>query len=160
VAFADLVGRPKTRWAGWVHAFKKAGWRRCWALGCWRAGQPEPWLLVTNWPQAQGDWYGLRMWEELAFRDFKSSGWQWQKSRVRRPEHSNRLWLAMAVAYAWTISLGTQVVRERSLRRGLTRGQRRQYSVFQLGLRWLRQLSELGRAWSYELFLIPHLPAP
>jgi hypothetical protein len=158
VRFAALVPRPGRRWAGWAYAFKKAGWCRCWAVGQWRRPHQEPWLLVTNWPSAQGSWYGLRMWEEVAFRDLKSMGWQWQRSRVWDPAHANRLWLVMALAYAWTLSLGTRVIRTPTLRRELTRGKAWRHSVFQLGLRLLKRWLTLGRRLFYELLFIPHLP--
>jgi Transposase DDE domain len=158
VPFAHLVPRPHTRWAGWVYAFKKAGWCRCWAVGQWRAPHQEAWLLLTNWPGAHGNWYGLRMWEELAFRDLKSLGWQWQRSRVWDPEHANRLWLVLALAYAWALSLGTQVIRTATLRRELTRGKDWRHSVFHLGLRLLTRWITLERRLFYELLFIPHLP--
>ena len=135
VSFASLVSSKGQSWQGPVQAFKKAGWLRCWAVGQWRAKHPEPWLLLTNYPPAQGNWYGLRIWEELAFRDFKSTGWQWQRSRVWKPEHANRLWLVMALAYVWMVSLGTRVIRTPKLRRELTRGRAWRRSVFHLGLR-------------------------
>ena len=69
-----------------------------------------PWLLITNYPEADGNWYAKRMWQEVAFKDFKSNGWQWQKSHVWLDSHCNRLWLAMAVAYLWVISMGSRVV--------------------------------------------------
>ena len=68
---------------GAVRAFKKRGWRPCWAVGRWQGRYAQPWLLLTNWPQAQANWYGLRMWEEAAFRDLKSGGWQWHRSQIR-----------------------------------------------------------------------------
>ena len=137
VPFGHLVPRPGCRWAGAVEAFKKAGWQRCWAVGQWRGRYQEPWLLLTNWPHAQGAWYGLRMWEELAFRDFKSQGWHWQRSRVWEPAHAARLWLVMALAYVWSLSLGTRVLHCPGLQRELTRGRAGRHSVFQLGLRLL-----------------------
>ena len=36
------------------------------------------------------------------FRDLKSGGWKWERSRVWNPDRANRLWLA----YAWMASLG------------------------------------------------------
>jgi hypothetical protein len=158
VPFAHLVPQPGHRWRGEVAAFKKAGWRRCWAVGQWHRPHQEAWLLLTNWPQAQGNWCGLRMWEEAAFRDQTSNGWQWQRSHVWDPEHANRLWLVMALAYAWTRSLGTRVLRQGPLRRELTRGKGWRRSVLQLGLRLLTRQVALGRRLWYELWLIPHLP--
>jgi hypothetical protein len=158
VPFATLVAKPGQRWSGEVYAFKKASWLRCWAVGQWHRPHQEAWLLLTNWPKAQGNWYGLRMWEETAFRDQKSNGWQWQRSHVWDPEHANRLWLVMALAYAWTLSLGTWVIRTPRLRRELTRGTTWRRSVFQLGLRLLTRWIARGRRLLCELWLIPHLP--
>jgi hypothetical protein len=62
------------------------------------------------------------MWEELAFRDFKSNGWHWHRSRVWDTAHANRLWLVMALAYAWALSLGTQAAHQRELWREVARG--------------------------------------
>ena len=158
VPFAHLVSRPGQRWSGWAYAFKKAGWLRCGAVGQWRRPHQEAWLLLTNWPQAQGQWYGLRMWEETAFRDQKSNGWQWQRSHVWDPEHANRLWLVMALAYAWALSLGTRVIRTARLRQELTRGNAWRRSAFPLGLRLLKRRLALGRQLMYDLCLMPHLP--
>jgi hypothetical protein len=158
VPFGRLVAKRGQRWRGRVEAFKKAGWLPCFAVGQWRAGYKEPWLLLTNYPPAQGTWYGLRMWKELAFRDFKSSGWQWQKSHVWQPEHANRLWLVLALAYVWVLSLGTLVVRSKAWLRELSRGKGQRHSVFQLGLRWLKRWLALGRPLFYALVLMPHLP--
>jgi hypothetical protein len=158
VPFRTLVPKRGKRWQGAVYAFKKAGWLPCWAEGQWPAKYQEPWLLLTNYPPAQGRWYGLRMWEELAFKDFKSSGWQWQRSHVWDPERADRLWLVMALAYGWMISLGTRVVRAPKLLKELSRGKRWQHSVFHLGLRFLKRWIEKSRRLFYELVLIPHLP--
>jgi hypothetical protein len=158
VAFRELLTQPARPWSGWVWAFKKAHWERCWAVAQWKRPHEQPWLLLTNWPNAQGHWYAVRMWEELAFRDLKSCGWEWQRSRVWEPEHANRLWLAMALAYVWTLSLGTQVIRHKGLRQELTRGKRWAHSVFRLGLRWLRRCISLGRELLCDLLLIPHVP--
>lgn len=157
VPFHSVVPEPGSRWRGQVHAFKKAGWLKCWAEGYWKKGH-EPWLLLTNYPAAQWDWYALRMWEEVAFKDFKSSGWQWQRSHVWDPEHANRLWLVMALAYVWAISIGTQVADTPELRSQLTRGRHIRLSVFQLGLRLLKRYTNLGLGLFYKLVLIPHVP--
>jgi len=160
VVFGQMLQRPgQVPWSGWVQAFKKAGWLRCYALAYWGRDHKEPWLLLTNYPGAQSQWYGWRMWEELAFRDLKSSGWNWQKSQVWEPEHANRLWLVLAVAYAWTLSLGTQGAILPELREQLGRGLRQRYSVFRLGLRILSRLEELyDRLWcGCDFFFVAEL---
>ncbi len=40
-------------------------------------------------------------WIESSYRDVKSDGWQWQKTRLRQPDRAERHWLAMAVALLW-----------------------------------------------------------
>ena len=153
VRFESLVRRPGDRWRGHVHAFKKAGWIKCWAEVYWEEGHAEPWLLLTNYPPAHGPWYGMRMWEELAFRDFKSYGWQWQRSRVWKAERANVLWLVMAITYVWVISMGTRVDESKILRRELTRGRKRRVSLFALGLRFLQRWLSMGRRLTYNLHL-------
>lgn len=73
VAFGQQVGRGE-RWGSGCYAFKKHGWLRCRAIGYWRRGAEEPWLLVTKHAQIEAWSYAQRMWEELAFRDIKSGG--------------------------------------------------------------------------------------
>ena len=133
VAFADRVSRPGQAWTGPGTAFKKAGGLACQAIAYWGRGHEQPWLLLTNDPDAQGSWYGWRMWEELGFRDFKSYGWGWHKSRVWNPEHANRLWLAMALAYAWILSLGTQGKCLKEVRPQVVGSKDSHYSLFRVG---------------------------
>jgi hypothetical protein len=68
------------------------------------------------------------------------------------------LWLVLALAYVWVLTLGTRVLRTPAWRQELTRGRRGRYSVFHLGLRWLTRWLTLGRRLWFELWLIAHLP--
>jgi len=111
VCFGEQVSRGQY-WSGWCYAFKKHGWLRCRAIG---------WLLLTNHWRVHGGWYARRMWEELAFRDWKSGCFQWQSSHVWEPSHAQRLWL------------GSWVVRRRGWMRGV--GIVSRWSVFKRGLR-------------------------
>ena len=158
VPFARLVSQPGDAWRGQVAACKQAGWIRCWAQGRWQPGHAEPWLLLTNHPDAQSDWYSMRMWEELACRDFKPYGWHWQRSRVWRAERANVLWLVPALAYVWMLSLGTQVMHTARLRRELTRGAPPRFSRFTLGLRLRRRRLLLSRRLTVRLRLITQPP--
>ena len=36
----------------------------------------------------------------------KRGGWQWQRTRMRDPQRAARLWLAVAVATLWLLSVG------------------------------------------------------
>jgi hypothetical protein len=51
-------------------------------------------------------WYGLRAWSEQGFKLTKRGGWQWQRTRLSDPQRSARLWLAVAVATWWLLSVG------------------------------------------------------
>ncbi len=64
---------------------------------------------MTDLNPEQGNtlWYGLRSWIESSYRDRSSDGWQWQKTRLREPARAERLWLAMAVATLWTVTMGS-----------------------------------------------------
>ena len=157
-AIGALVSQPGHQWQGPGEVFKKAGWYAWWVVATWSAGRAEPWLLVSNWPRAQHAWYRQRMWEEAAFRDLKSSGWQWQRSQIRQPAHANRLWCVLALATAWMSSLGTRVLRSPRLRRALLRGRRQPLSVFQLGLRCFTRWHALGRQVVYDLACLLHFP--
>lgn len=154
-------GNTATSWVGEeTLAFKKSGWLRCRALAYWSPRSKEPWLLLTNSLQIKSGTYALRMWEEAAFKDFKSNGWQWERSHVYQVEHANRLWLAMAVAYVWMLSLGAQATSLPSLKREVTRGRGRRRSLFQLGLRLFSQLFLLFERIKPLLFEMNLYPPP
>ena len=152
----SLISQEGDSWEGEVAAFKKAGWIKCRAVLEWGWGNREPWLLLTNHSSAGAKWYGKRWWEELAFKDCKSNGWNWQRSHVWDPEHANRLWLAMALAYAWIIGLGGRVRDNSQLLAELTRGTGIRNSLFNLGLRYFQRWTSLGRRLPCRLKLLPN----
>jgi hypothetical protein len=51
-------------------------------------------------------WYGLRAWIEQGFKIINRAGWQWQRTRMTDPQRAARLWLAVAVATLWLLSVG------------------------------------------------------
>jgi hypothetical protein len=151
----DRAPRPGTRWQGRGHAFLKAGWRAVNVVAVWRRADDEPWLLVTDLPPA---WvrcaqYRHRMDEELSFRDDKSSGFDWDASRVRAPAHMDRLLLVLQLAACFVLAQGVFVLRH-GYRRVLERHDRRTLSLFSLGLRWL------DRARTHFVTLTPRLHLP
>jgi hypothetical protein len=105
----SLVPQPGTQWAGQGTAFQ--GPRRrlnCTLLARWEAGYTDPWLLLTDLAPSASDacWYGLRAWIEHGFKITKRGGWQWQRTRLSDPQRAARLWLAVAVATLWLLSVG------------------------------------------------------
>ena len=88
----------------------------------------------------------MRMWEELMFRDYKTGGWQWRKSRVWDPDRAGVLWLVMSAAYVWMPSLGAMVCGSRKLRRQTVGRKWRVVNVFRLGpALFQRRLRTSGR---------------
>src|SRR5262249_17685577 len=83
-AAVGWVGRIGGRWLGEARLFKKAGWRAAQVLAYWPFGRDEPWLLVGDERACPRRFatYGQRTWTEELFRDEKSCGLNWQKSRV------------------------------------------------------------------------------
>lgn len=71
----------------------------------------DPWLILTDLAPAEASitWYALRAWIEAQFKDIKSGGWQWDHTRMTDPERISRLWLVLAIALLYTISIGSQV---------------------------------------------------
>jgi hypothetical protein len=165
------LARRGGSYVGAGQVFKKAakekregGWLQCRVLVKWPAQYDEPWCLITNSPNLTATHYVIRAWQEQGFRDLKSGGWQWQRSHVWKPEHAQRLVLAMSIAYAFLLMLGTAAIQQgKQTMRQLTRGHRHQFSAFRLGIRYLSHLLSLPKPtacpWlSLDLPLTPHYP--
>lgn len=106
----------------------------------WRVDDHEPWLILSDWPPSKRRCteYRRRTWEEELFRDLKSMGWQWNKSRVRQPARVARLLLVLALATLWVLSLAHRVIH--TGQRWLIEAPGHHFSRFQLGLRWIARL--------------------
>ena len=65
-------------------------------------------MILTDLPPETSTacWYGLRAWIEQGFKITKRAGWQWQRTHMTKPERAARLWLAVAVATLWLLSVG------------------------------------------------------
>jgi len=109
---ATVVCRGTDRWKGAVDCFASSSCRlTCTFRAQWTEPHTDPWLILTDLPPAGAEaaWYGLRAWIECGFKDCKRGGWDWQQTKMTRPERASRLWLAMAVATLWTVSVGGAV---------------------------------------------------
>jgi Transposase DDE domain len=107
--FRELVPAPGSHWAGSGVAFKtKQAQLPCTLLARWDAPYKDPWLILTDLAPAHSDacWYGLRTWIEQGFKVTKRGGFQWQRTRMTDPQRAARLWLAIAVATLWLLSVG------------------------------------------------------
>ena len=103
----QLLSAPGSVWAGSVTCFAVHSVEGT-LVACWGAKHLEPWLILTDLPpeNASAAWYGMRSWIENSFKDIKSDGWQWQNTRMSDPARAARLWLALATASLWVVSLG------------------------------------------------------
>jgi hypothetical protein len=157
VALQDLVGRGGQLTAQ-GQVFKKAGWLDAIVHLIWEQPYSQAGCLLTNCPDSSGLLYARRYWQEAAFRDLKSDGWQWQASHLFTPAHANLLLLVLAVAYAAMLSLGTLAFEEPALARRVVD---KACSVFRNGLRlWLAGLDLLKPLWpdlaqAFFVFLDP-----
>ena len=102
-----VVPHTAMSWSGNVTCFKTNP-LDCTLLARWDEGYKDPWLIVTDLEPEQGNarWYSFRSWIESSYRDVKSDGWQWHKTRLTEPARAERIWLAMAIATLWTITMG------------------------------------------------------
>jgi hypothetical protein len=106
--FRELVPQTGTQWVGMGTAFQGRRRLNCTLLARWDEGYKDPWLLLTDLAPSAGEacWYGLRAWIEQGFKMTKRGGWQWQRTRMSDPQRAARLWLAVAVATLWLLSVG------------------------------------------------------
>jgi hypothetical protein len=131
--------QPGEVWMTSGKVFKKRGHIPAHARALWSVGYDEPWALVTNDAHLSGHEYARRNWQEQSFRDLKSGGWRWGESRLRHPDHVARLLVLLALAYTWTVALGSQAVaagRGRPLVRQANNTFRRLWSLFKEGLNY------------------------
>jgi hypothetical protein len=161
LTFTPQVG---TRWRGTGTAFKSPPCRlNCTLWACWEAGYTAPWLFLTDLPPEASDacWYGLRAWIEQGFKLTKRAGWPWQRTRMTEPQRAARLWLAVAVATLWLLSVGgmadaaipDSTLLDVSAALGVQRRQRRATRV--------RLVSTFRRGWILILVaLLDHEPLP
>jgi len=112
VWLSELVGQigQRCRLAGTAFASKDCQ-LSCTLVAWWGTGHKQAWFVLTDLPPDECDaqWYGLRSWCEQVFKCTKRGGWQWQQTQMREPNRVARLWLAMAVATLWMITVGSEL---------------------------------------------------
>jgi hypothetical protein len=106
----------------------------------------ESWCLATNLPDLRMAVriYERRMWIEEMFGDMNKHGFDLECTMLRHFVRLSRLTLAVAILYVWLISVGTRTIRS-GLRHLVDRTNRRDLSIFQIGLRFIerRLINEL-----------------
>lgn len=89
--------------------------------------------------------YGWRMSIEESFRDEQSGGFDLEHTRLQDPQRLERLLLAVAIATLWCHELGEYVLQDADLQAEVDAGgNKRELSLFQLGLRFLKRCLALA----------------
>jgi hypothetical protein len=88
-----------------------ASHRTCTLLVWYDDQDTDPWFVITDLAPGTSDiaWYGLRAWCEQGFTCTKRGGWQWQMTQMTDPDRAARLWLALARAMVWMVTIGTDL---------------------------------------------------
>ena len=108
-SLATTAPQVGSSWCGKVECFSEPPSRLCCTLlARWEEGYQDAWLIVTDLEPAQATvaWYGMRSWVEAGYKDCKRGGWQWHQTKMTDPKRAERLWLAIAVATFWAVSVG------------------------------------------------------
>ncbi len=125
-------------------------------LAHWKKGEDTPWLLATNLKtrKATIKGYKVRMWIEEMFGDMKGHGFDLENTRLRDFRKLSRLTFAVALLYFWLIAFGSKIIKL-GLRRLVDRNERRDLSIFQIGLRSIeRRLTNQERiSISFRIYL-------
>ncbi len=105
-------------------------------LAHWQVGEAEPWLLATDLPDRATtlSTYARRMWIEEMFGDLKRKGFDLESTHLHTTDRLSRLTLAVVLLYTWLVDLGVKIIKN-GLRAWVDRAERRDLSVFQIGLR-------------------------
>jgi hypothetical protein len=106
----------------------------------WEVGEEEPWCLATNLPDrrtALKD-YRRRMWTEEFHGDIKKHGFDLESTMLQDFLKLSRLTLAVAFLYVWLVSIGGETIHQ-GLRHLVDRHDRRDLSIFQIGLRFIQR---------------------
>lgn len=102
----------------------------------WTTEEETPRYVVTNQPADRHTWRRgrKRFWIEPTFRDWKSYGFDLEKSKLVHPERIQRLLLVMATTTVWLNHVGHWV--DATGRRPLLEASnKRDYSIFRRGRR-------------------------
>ena len=139
-AFATHIQKPgQTIWLGQGYLTQKSVCATSLLLD-WQVGEKEPWCLATNLSDLSSalQYYKRRMWIEEMFADMKKHGFDLESTMLHTFQRLSRLTLAVAYLYVWLISIGVRTIHA-GLRHLIDRKDRRDLSIFQIGLRFIQR---------------------
>jgi hypothetical protein len=126
-------------------------------LAYWAPNEKTPWLIANNLSSgfATLKAYSRREWIDEMFGDLKKNSFNLESSHLRDFLRLSRLTLAVALLQTWLVSTGSNLIDtpERSL---VDRSDRRDLSIFQIGLRYIERCLTN----SIDIIVISFLHAP
>jgi len=134
LSFGDLIEKAgQSLWFGQALLTHKHAYQTN-LLAHWKKGEKEPWLLATNMPTLKAALavYRRRMWIEEMFGDLKKHGFDLESTHLRHFLRLSRLTLAVSLLYAWSVSFGSQMIKN-GQRHLVDRRGRKDLSVFRIG---------------------------
>jgi hypothetical protein len=96
--------------------------------------------------------YRRRMWIEEMFGDLKGNGFDLESTHLRHFARLSRLTLAVALLYVWLVSTGARTIKN-GQRHWVDRKDRRDLSIFRIGLRWIER--RLTNGLSFHIPMCP-----
>ncbi len=154
-SFGSFVEKPgQSVWLGYMQLTQRHG-HAAHLLAHWKMGESEPWLLATNVSSSREALraYARRMWIEEAFGDLKKNGFDLESTRLRDSMKLSRLTLAVVLLYVELVAFGSKVIKS-GMRRRVDRADRRDLSIFRIGL-YARE-RHLANSESFTLCLDPY----
>lgn len=114
----------------------------------WKHNHEQPRYVVCDKPTNHATWRRgrKRFWIEPFFRDYKSAGFDLERSQITDDERLARLLLGMAVTTLWLLHLGHWLVQS-GRRHWLATDHRNDYSLFRLG----RDYAQRSQIQNWEL---------
>ena len=151
--FRSLISKPGT--SVWIESALLTMKHKLTAnlLAYWEPGEEQPWLLATNLPSFRlaSQAYQRRMWIEEMHGDLKAHGFYLEDSHLQSFMRLSRLAFAVVLLYLWIVLEGAKIIKMGD-RRLVDRNDRRDLSVFQIGLRWLERRLTLSLPISLSTF--------
>lgn len=108
----------------------------------WEEQEADPLYLIASLPTGQLPHllYEYRFWIETLFAHFKSRGFNLDKTHLTKPEQIDRMILVLAIATCIALHIGTEIY-SKGDQHLIDRSDRRDLSLFQLGLRGIVRLA-------------------
>jgi hypothetical protein len=112
----------------------------------------DPWFIVSTEPASPHilTLSAKRFWIDETLRDFKGYGFHFNQTDRHHPDRLVRVVLMSALACWWVLSLGIWLHRM-GIRREVDRAKHPRLSLFQLGLRYINRLLNIGEVPDVEL---------